>query len=404
MAKKSHPIRTLLHPSRVIIPIVLGLGVAAFLLYNNLVNVRFEPTAEGMGNYLWQDTNGNGFPDLNDESEFVFSKNGNFNIITYKDILASVNWTWYSSFWILMALVMMVMRDLAYIYRIRVLSNYELSWRRAFDVIMLWEFASAVTPSAIGGAPIAIFIVNKEGINVGRSTTIVLLTSVLDELFFITMVPLLYFLMQGRDMFPFENGDFMLFNLHAGIKLVFISSYSLILFYCVLVSFGLFVSPIGFKKIIIAIFRLPILRKWQSFAEQTGNEIIIASEELKHRSSVFWVKTVGATYFSWTARYMVVNCIILAFAVGGDQFLIYARQLVMWIIMMISPTPGSSGIAEYAFSIYLKEFIPAGLNSTLAFLWRIISYYPYLFMGAIILPAWIRRVYIKRKLITFKRK
>lgn len=403
MAKKSHPIRSILHPSKVIIPIVLGLGVAAFLLYNNLVDVRFVRVSDGAGNYTWQDSNGNGFPDLNKAEEFVFSKGGNYNIITYKEILSSVNWSWYSTFWILMALVMMATRDLAYMYRIRVLSNYELSWRRSFDVIMLWEFASAVTPSAIGGAPIAIFIVNKEGINVGRSTTIVLLTSLLDELFFITMVPFLYLLMSNKNMFPFEEGAFSLFNLHAGIKLVFISSYSLILFYCVLVTYGIFISPVGFKKIIVAIFRLPLLKKWKSFAEQTGNEIIIASEEIKHKPISFWVKSVSATYFSWTARYMVVNCIILAFAAGGDQFLIYARQLVMWVIMLISPTPGSSGIAEYAFAIYLKEFIPEGLNSTLAFLWRLISYYPYLFLGAIILPAWIRRIYIKRKLIKFKK-
>lgn len=404
MAKKSHPIRTLLHPSRIIIPILLGLGVALFLLYNNITDTRFERTVDRAGDYVWFDANGNGYPDLHKESEFILAEGGNYKKITYKEILSSVNWTWYSTFWIIMAVLMMITRDLAYMYRIRVMSGNELSWRRAFDVIMLWEFASSVTPSAIGGAPIAIFIVNKEGINVGRSTTIVLITSLLDEIFFITMVPLLYFLMPNKTMFPFAEGDFTLFNLHAGVKLVFISSYSLILFYCALVTYGIFISPKGFKKIIVAFFRLPVLKKWESFAVKTGDEIILASGELKRESFTFWAKSVIATYFSWTARYMVVNCLILAFAAGGDQFLIYARQLVMWIIMLISPTPGSSGVAEYAFSIYLKEFIPAGLNSTLAFLWRLISYYPYLIMGAIVLPAWIRRVYLKRKLITFKKR
>ncbi len=403
MAKKSHPIRSLLHPSRVIIPILLGLGVASFLLYNNLKDLRFERTPDGLGNYSWHDSNGNGFPDLQNESEFFISEKGNFKKITFQEILASVNWTWYSTFWIVAALVMMATRDVAYMYRIRVLSNNELSWRKAFDVIMLWEFASAVTPSAVGGAPLAILIVNKEGINVGRSTTIVLLTSLLDEIFFITMVPVLYFLMSNKNMFPFES-SISLFNLHTGIKLVFITSYSLILFYCIIISFGIFISPAGFKKILISLFKLPILKKWPHFAIKTGDEIIIASGEIKKMSASFWAKVFTATYFSWTARYMVVNCIILAFAtVKSDPLLIYARQLVMWIIMLISPTPGSSGIAEYAFSVYLKEFIPNGLNSTLAFIWRIISYYPYLFIGAIILPAWIKRVYFKRKLISFKK-
>jgi uncharacterized protein (TIRG00374 family) len=58
--------------------------------------------------------------------------------------------------------------------------------------------------------------------------------------------------------------------------------------------------------------------------------------------------------------------------------------------MLISPTPGSSGVAEFAFSGFLKEFIPLGLVGALALLWRLISYYPYLFIGAAILPRWIR--------------
>lgn len=404
MAKKSHPIRTLLHPSRVIIPIVLGLGVAAFLLYINLTDVRFERVPDGTGTYAWQDMNNNGYPDLNKEEEFTPAEKGNYTMITYEEILLSVQWSWNSTFWILMAIAMMVTRDLAYMYRIRVLSGYELKWRSAFDVIMLWEFASAVTPSVIGGSPIAIFFVNKEGINVGRSTTIVLITSLLDEIFFITMVPLVYLFMQHNNMFPLIEGGFSFFNLHTGVKFVFISSYSLILFYCCIVTYGILISPQGFKKIIVTIFKLPFLKKWTGFAEKTGDEIIFASKELKSEPWGFWAKSVIATYFSWTARYMVVNCIILAFAAGGDQFLIYARQLAMWIIMLISPTPGSSGIAEYAFTAYLGEFIPEGLNSTLALLWRLLSYYPYLFVGAIILPAWIKRVYIKRKLISFKRK
>ena len=60
---------------------------------------------------------------------------------------------------------MVVIRDLGYMYRIRVLTDKYLSWRKSFDVIMLWEFASALTPSVVGGSGIAIFILNREKIN-----------------------------------------------------------------------------------------------------------------------------------------------------------------------------------------------------------------------------------------------
>jgi len=79
----------------------------------------------------------------------------------------------------------------------------------------------------------------------------------------------------------------------------------------------------------------------------------------------------------------------------SEHILIYARQLIMWVIMLISPTPGSSGLAEIVFSVFLEDFIPDGLTPSTAVLWRVISYYPYLIIGVLILPGWLKRVYSK---------
>ena len=88
---------------------------------------------------------------------------------------------------LLLAILCMFGRDIGYIIRLKVLSSNQLSWLQAFRVIMLWEFTSAITPSAIGGTSFAIIYVHKEGINLGKSSSIVLLTSFLDELYFIFM-------------------------------------------------------------------------------------------------------------------------------------------------------------------------------------------------------------------------
>jgi glycosyltransferase 2 family protein len=74
--------------------------------------------------------------------------------------------------------------------------------------------------------------------------------------------------------------------------------------------------------------------------------------------------------------------------------------------MLVSPTPGGSGIAEYFFPVFLREYIagPAGdLTTIVALTWRLITYYPYLIIGAFILPFWLRRVYLGRRLITFRK-
>ena len=77
----------------------------------------------------------------------------------------------------------------------------------------------------------------------------------------------------------------------------------------------------------------------------------------------------------------------------GDHILIYARQLVMWVILLVSFTPGASGIAESVFPSFFESYfetrhsvISAGL------IWRFISYYPFIVAGIVTLYFWIKRL------------
>lgn len=389
-----------LSPRKMMVPIVLGLAVAAFLLYLNLTDVRFEEVIGSQcGEYAWVDANGDETVDIGDEAEFVKVENceGQYRLRTYQDTLSDIDWTWTSTLWILMALLGMVVRDLAYMYRIRVLTDNELSWKQSFRVIMLWEFASALTPSVVGGSGVAMFILNREKIKLGKSTAIVLVSALLDELFYITMVIVVLIFIGTSNLFP-VNLEKTIFGVTYGTQGIFWLGYGFICLLTTAILVGIFYIPRTLKYLLLQIFRLPILRRWRYNVIQIGDDIITTSLELKGKPPIYWIKSFGATYVSWTARYLVVNFLILAFispesgiASGlKEHVLIYGRQLVMWVIMLISPTPGSSGVAEFAFSGFLKEFIPLGLVGALALLWRLISYYPYLFIGAIILPRWLR--------------
>ena len=383
-----------------ILPVALGLAVAAFLLYLNLTDIRFEEVVgDQCGNYIWVGNNGDGVVETGDAESFIEVPEceGNYRLRTYQDTLGDIDWTRYSTMWIFMALLGMVFRDVAYMYRIRVLTDNDLSWKQSFNVIMLWEFASALTPSVVGGSGIAMFILNREKIPLGKSTAIVLVTALLDEMFYITMVAIVLILIGTSNLFP-VNLEKTIFGTTFGTQGLFWIGYGFIFLLTTIIMIGVFFIPRTLKYLLLQIFRLPILRRWRYNVIQIGDDIITTSMELKGKPAIYWVKAFGATYVSWTARYLVVNFLILAFVspVGGflntlsDHVLIYARQLVMWVIMLISPTPGSSGVAEFAFSGFFKEFIPLGLVGALALLWRLISYYPYLFIGAIILPRWLR--------------
>jgi uncharacterized membrane protein YbhN (UPF0104 family) len=294
------------------------------------------------------------------------------------EVLSKLIFTWKSVFWLLIAWGCMICRDLGYMIRIRILSDKDLSWRQAFRVIMLWEFTSAITPSTVGGTAVAVVFLHKEGMTVGKSTAVVLATSLLDELYFVIMLPLILLIVGKTALFTtsLQGTGISFLN-----ELVLFSAigYSIIFMWVILVGYGLFFNPEGIRNLIINIFKLPVLRRWHEAAVRAGNDIVESSHELRKRKFSFWFKAMTATFLSWTARYWVVNAIIVAFF----------------------PSPGGSGFAELILGRYISDQIPAdpliagSIALAIAIIWRIISYYPYLIIGALLVPGWIKRNFVK---------
>lgn len=60
--------------------------------------------------------------------------------------------------------------------------------------------------------------------------------------------------------------------------------------------------------------------------------------------------------------------------------------------MMVSPTPGGSGICEFVFSTYYSNMVNnPNVTLLITCIWRIITYYVYLMAGLCILPDWVKR-------------
>lgn len=316
------------------------------------------------------------------------------------EVLSYLDFTWRAAFWLFIAWLCMACRDLGYILRIRILTDKELNWKQAFRVIMLWEFTSAITPSTVGGTAVAVVFIHKEGLTVGKSTSVVLATSFLDELYFVIMLPLIVLLV-GKDALFLTSLEGTGFSFLNQLVLITLAGYVIILLWVLLVGYGLFFNPLAISRIIVKLFSLPLLRRWKESAVRAGNDIISSSKELKEKHISFWIKAFTATFLSWTARYWIVNAIIVAFFTIHEHFLIFARQLVTWIMMILSPSPGGSGFAELILGRFISDQIPAdalvtgGIALAIAIIWRMISYYPYLIIGALIIPGWIESKFVK---------
>ena len=100
----------------------------------------------------------------------------------------------------------------------------------------------------------------------------------------------------------------------------------------------------------------------------------------------------GATVVSWFSRYLVVNALFWGFVPAASGLLVFGRQFVVWVLLMISPTPGGSGVSEWLFTTYYGDLIgSAGVALVLAMFWRLLSYYVYLISGVLMLPSYFRK-------------
>lgn len=371
---------------RIYLALLIGVSISGGILIYSLTRSEFQEVEKGQGAYIWKDTNQNKRIDYSNTEEFVADPAGNFQKKSAWQVLSDISWNSTTFFWIFLALVGMVGRDLGYMLRIRILTKKQLSWRQSFHVIMLWEFASALAPGVMSGAAVAMFILHREKIALGKATAIVIITAFLDNLFYVIVIPLLFLFIPAGKLFPSTGNESMM--------AVFWTGFSVFAVLCLILFSCIALYPKLVYYILTVITKLPLLKRFREGAAKTGNDVSATAVEMKKEPFSFWIKAFGATVFSWSSRFLVINCIMQAFLSLGflQHVQIFTKQFVLWMFLRISPTPGGSGVAEWAFGELLSEFSASIiLLGTMAVLWRLISYFPYLLIGSVILPRWLSK-------------
>lgn len=279
-------------------------------------------------------------------------------------------------------------RDFGLAWRFRTITDGRLSWRRAFRVDLMCAFTSAITPSAVGGSALAIFYLNREGIKVGQATTLTLTTLFLDEMFFVVFCPILVLLLPIGELFGTTTGNVFL----ESVKVIFWLVYVGIVAWAAILFLGILARPEWLERTVIKLFSLRWLRRWKEGAVRMTSGMRATSTWVKGQSKRWWLNVFGATTLSWFSRYLVVNALFFGFVPAASQLLVFGRQFVVWVVLMISPTPGGSGVSEWLFTNYYGDMI-GDLSAALviAMIWRVVSYYIYLVAGVCLLPSYFKK-------------
>lgn len=286
------------------------------------------------------------------------------------------------------ALIVSFMRLWFSAARIRYLSEKKLSWIASLRVMLSWDFTSSVTPSTIGGAPMATYAMTKEGFKLGQSSAIILYSVLLDQLWFALAVPILLVTGLYYEVVP-DNigmvGQASMLLLYAGL-----------LSYAGLMAYGVLKNPSAITKVLNGLFKLPFLRRWQGKIAEEAKNLEEYSHELRQKPNSFLLKAFFLTTMSWLCRVALPTIVVLSL-LPADVILSFLRSLAMNLAFLIMPTPGGSGGVEGLFAIFQGPLMDRKAFIGLAvFAWRIISYYITIGFGMMATTWYINRSVIEK--------
>ncbi|MEX2640323.1 MAG: lysylphosphatidylglycerol synthase transmembrane domain-containing protein [Balneolales bacterium] len=283
---------------------------------------------------------------------------------------------------LLIAFTVAALRVWFFAAKLRYLSEQKLSWAASFRVVFTWDFTSSITPSTIGGAPLATYAMTREKITLGQSSAIMIYGIMLDQLLLLFMIPGLlvagmYFAIVPENVGRLGQGAMLLM-------------YLMLLSYAVVLIYGVFRNPSILKKTVNFIFRLPLLNRYKEPIARETETLESTSHELRKKPFRFVLTAFSLSTLTWIARASLPTIVVLSF-LPADEVLSLLRSMAMALASMFMPTPGGSGGVEGLFAIFQGPLIERkAFLGISVFMWRLISYYIPVGIGMMVLSWYLK--------------
>ncbi|HLT46158.1 MAG TPA: lysylphosphatidylglycerol synthase transmembrane domain-containing protein [Rubricoccaceae bacterium] len=274
--------------------------------------------------------------------------------------------------------------------RLRYISHGVVPFRMGVRAQLAWEFMSAVTPSAIGGAPLASYFVAKDnGISVGSATAMMLFSMLLDQVWFALTIPAILVATAFIDVFPPALGE--------------VGAGTLTAYFLVLLAFtGFFAYATVIRpEVIEGAMAWVTRRRWlRRFEARVAEEMVRLKEQakaLRGQPPGFFV--VGAALASgvWLFRYLFLLFLAWSVTPGLAWTTFLFRTGALWLTALAVPTPGGSGGMEGLFVLFLAPLLPPGFSGPVLLVWRLLSYHLFLVLGLFVTSHTIRTVVSARR-------
>lgn len=264
-----------------------------------------------------------------------------------------------------------IMIDTTLIYILTESSYPSYKFASAFRCSMTGQFFCAVTPFATGGQPMQIYLMSKQGIEPGISTSILVqkflvYQTTLTTYSALSIVILLKFMGQSMNgimtsfaIFGFLSQGFVIF-------LLVLFSFNKKLTHAILSFSGRCMSKIKFIK--DAQQKIDDLEAQISTFHESNKELF------KNRKLL--VISYVLTTIQLTAMFIIPYCIYRAFHLSGARPIdMICSQAFVTMASCFIPLPGSAGASEVSFVGFFSMYFTPGTIKSAVLLWRSITYY-----------------------------
>ncbi len=287
----------------------------------------------------------------------------------FEELLGNLNVWWLGA-----AVASVVVRVAAGGWRLSYVSRGNLRFWDGIRAQLAWDFFSNVTPSAIGGGPVAaLYIARDRRIAVGQATALMLFTMLLDQVLFAISVPLILIAAAFLDVFPASLGV-------AG-ETAFILLFLGMMVWVVVLGYAVLIRPEILQSITARLFRFRWLRRFEKRAAVEMNQLRQRSKLLRHQPASFFVNGLLMTVAVWSARFVLPLFIVLSVFGGVDAMLMFVRTIALSLGAVVLPTPGGSGGIEGLYALLLGPLMPATLVAPTLLAWRVLGYYLFIALG-----------------------
>ena len=259
-------------------------------------------------------------------------------------------------------------------------TDYKFS--KAFRLVIETQFFHAITPFSSGGQPYEIYSLKREKINITDVTNITIQNFIVYQIALVLLGVVALISNSYLDLY--EN----VYLLKKLIILGFLIN-TFVIVALFLLTFCKKLHKVVVKFIINFLSKLKVIKDKESIInnmEKSLSEFNDGAKKLLSDKKHF-ISMIFINFISLLILYMIP--VILLYSLGDySSFNIIEAIITSAYVMLIGsfvPIPGGSGGLEYAFIKFYGNFIISSKLNVIMILWRFLTYYLGMFVGAIML-------------------